>query len=74
MSKEVKKANRKWFDDELEIIDMEDVYNKQSIFGNDFFRITDEQLNALKHGKVLHASDEYGTFIILDNADWEVKE
>lgn len=74
MSKKVKKANREWFDEELEIIDMEEVYDKQSIFGNAFFRITDEQLDALKHGKVLYERGEYGIFIILDNADWEVKE
>lgn len=74
MSKKVKKANREWFDEELEIIDMKDVYDKQSIFGNDFFRITDEHINALKNGKVLYKLGEYGTFIILDNADGEVKE
>lgn len=57
-----------WFDnpDELQIIEMDEMCRKSSIFGNAFFKITVEELQALIHGKVLFNLDEYGTFIMLE--------
>lgn len=49
--------------DKLEIIDPEDMCFKQSAFGSNWFYITEEQIQALRNGKVLYTLDEYGTFI-----------
>ncbi len=61
-----RKEIRKWFDMELEIIDISQVPKKQSLFGNSYFILTKEDVKALKRGRVLYDLDEYGTFIMLD--------
>lgn len=54
-----------WFDDHMEVIEINQVCRKSSIFGNYFYIITKEQIEALLEGKVLYACDEYGMFIAL---------
>lgn len=59
-------VNKTWFHEKFETLDMSEVYDKTSPWGNYFLNITDEQLNDLKTGKVLyHDDEEYGIFIIL---------
>ena len=57
---------KEWFKEQLNIIDMEQVKETQSDYGNNFYKITKEQLELLKQGKVLEGGDEYGVFIILE--------
>lgn len=57
---------KEWFKEQLNIIDMEQVKEKQSDYGNNFYKITKEQLEFLKQGKVLEGGEEYGVFIILE--------
>ena len=61
-------SDMSWFDEEygrLQIIEPAEMCKQSSIFGNNFFLIDDEQLEALKQGKVLFDIAEYGTFIAL---------
>lgn len=51
------------FEETFEHCDMEQVCRKGSIYGNQRVIITDEDIEALKSGKVLCLIDEYGTFI-----------
>lgn len=48
---------------EIDQCEMEQVCRKCSLYGNDFIIITDEDIEALKNGKVLYWVDEYGTFL-----------
>lgn len=50
----------------FEVIEPEEACEKKSIYGNEFFTITQEDLQALMDGKVLCCVDEYGTFIRLE--------
>lgn len=52
-----------WFNDRLEQCEMNEVCQNNSIYGNYYFVITDEDIEALKEEKILYALDEYGTFI-----------
>lgn len=54
-----------WFDDNMEVIEIDQVCRKSSIFGNYFYAITKKQIEALLAGKVLYDCDEYGMFIAL---------
>ena len=58
-------SNPSWFDDELKVCEVDEVCRKNSIFGNDYFAITEEDIELLRQGKVLYSVDEYGTFIML---------
>lgn len=58
-----------WFKDKMKVVEIEDVCRTGSIFGNYYIGITEEQLDALKHGKILYHFDEYGTFIGLVKGD-----
>ena len=40
-----------------------DVCPQQSVFDNSFFVITDNDIEALKTGKVLFVREEYGVFL-----------
>lgn len=62
-------ASAEWFDEKFETIEMADVCRNGSLFGNDFFALTDDDINALKEGKVLFYLDEYGTFIAYKRSD-----
>lgn len=53
------------FTEELDITDREAVCQKESFWGNFHFAITEEQIEALKAGKVLYFVDEYGFFIAM---------
>lgn len=59
-------SSKKWFDDELKVCDVDEVCRWSSIFGNSYYKIKKEQLDALKNGKVLFDVGEYGTFLILE--------
>lgn len=62
-------SSLEWFDEdteELEVIEPETMCYRGSIFGNEYFKITAEQLEALKQGKVLFSLGEYGSFIALE--------
>ena len=52
-----------YFDEKLDVCEIEEVCEKSSIFGNSFFFLTDDDIEKLKSGKVLFEVDEYGTFI-----------
>ena len=58
-----------WFDEELKVCEVDEVCRKDSIFGNSYYRITEEQLELLRQGKVLYDIDEYGTFIMLERSE-----
>lgn len=64
--KACKESSSEWFTDALKVCEIDEVCRRASIFGNGFFTITKEQLEALKEGKVLYDIDEYGTFIALE--------
>ena len=63
------RSNRSWFDDKLNVCPVWNVCEKASIFGNRYYKITKEQLEALKAGMVLYDVDEYGTFIVLEQEE-----
>lgn len=46
-----KEGIESWFDETFKPIDVLDVCPEQSIFGNSFFTISDEDVQALKSGK-----------------------
>lgn len=52
-----------WCDTCLQKCDVDRMCRKSSIFGNLYFYITDEDIKALKNGKILFHVDEYGIFI-----------
>lgn len=51
------------FCERLEVCNICEVCEKSSIFGNSLFILTDDDIEALKSGKVLFNIAEYGTFI-----------
>ena len=58
------------FDEPVEMIDVDRVCRKCSIFGNSLCYITEEQLRELMAGKAIYFSDdEYGWFLILKNEE-----
>lgn len=48
---------------ELNPCEMNEVCQLSSIYGNDLLIITDDDIEALKAGKVLYRLDEYGLFV-----------
>lgn len=54
---------KSWFDETFAPIDLIDTCPNQSPFGNSFFVIGDEDIQALKDGKVLFVRGEYGLFL-----------
>lgn len=56
-----------WFDEELKVIELEEVRECQSNYGNNFYKITNEQIELLEKGKVLWGGGEYGIFIMVEN-------
>lgn len=51
------------FDEKLRMCEIDEVCEKSSIFGNSLFLLTDDDIDALKNGKVLFDVEEYGIFI-----------
>ena len=51
------------FYERLRVCDIDEVCEKSSIFGNALFVLDDDDIEALKGGKVLFDIDEYRTFI-----------
>lgn len=62
----------KWFDETLKPIDLMDVCPQQSVFGNSFFVITDNDIESLKTGKVLFVREEYGVFLKYESGQNDV--
>lgn len=52
-----------WLDERLDVCDINAMCEKSSIFGNEYYYVTDEDIEALKSGKVLYKRSEYGIFI-----------
>lgn len=50
-------------EEELDQCEIDQVCRKCSIYGNDLIVITDEDIKALKSGKILYRIDEYGLFL-----------
>ena len=46
-----------------EFIPVERVCRKASIFGNLFVRLTQDDIDRLRNGEIIHIGGEYGTFI-----------
>ena len=63
---EKSRSNESWFTDKLSHCRIGEVCRRDSIFGNSYFKLTMDDLNALKRGEVLYCLDEYGTFIMLE--------
>lgn len=58
-----------WFKDRISQCEMGAVCENGSIFGNECFYLTDEDIDALKAGKVLYYVDEYGIFLAYKKED-----
>ena len=58
-------SSAKWFDEEFEVCEVDEVCRKDSIFGNSYLKLTEKDIETLRHGKVLYQMGEYGTFIAL---------
>lgn len=57
-----------WFNDSVEMIDLEEVKESQSRWGNSFHTITKKQAKELLKGKVIYIDDgEYCHFIKIEN-------
>lgn len=57
-----------WFNDSVEMINMEEVEENQSRWGNTFHTITKKQVKELLKGKVICIDDsEYCHFIKIEN-------
>ena len=54
------------FWNDLRIIEPEEIPEVKSKWGNNYHIITHEQLAALEEGKIVYWTDEYGTFIKLE--------
>ena len=50
-----------------EIIPSEDIEKNESCWGNEYTSISEEDINALRNGNVIHifVNEEYGVFIAL---------
>ncbi|WP_128117965.1 hypothetical protein [Faecalibacterium sp. OF04-11AC] len=60
-----------WFDETFKSCNLIDTCQNRSFFGNSFFVITDEDIEALKHGKVLFARWKYGLFLKYDGGAFD---
>lgn len=63
-----KPSTKDWLDDgsdyeDREFISVDQMCRKSSIFGNDYVGITQNDIDRLKNGEVIHISGEYGIFI-----------
>lgn len=62
------RSNASWFTDKLQRCSVGEVCRHSSIFGNTYFKLTMDDIEALKRGEVLFDLDEYGTFIMLEQS------
>ena len=58
-----KPSTLEWCDTQFQHCDMNQMCCESSVYGNYYFYVTDEDIEALKNGKVLFYVDEYGMFI-----------
>lgn len=63
------RSDESWFTDKLQRCSIGEVCRRSSIFGNTYFKLTSDDVEALKRGEVLFDLDEYGTFIMLERED-----
>lgn len=63
MSGRCNPADINCFSDHFSQCDIDDVCRLASIYGNDLFVLTDENIEALKAGKIIFSVGEYGTFV-----------
>ena len=63
-----KPSTIEWFNDvdEMNLCEIDQVCRNTSIFGNYYFKITNEHIEQLRKGKVIYHRDEYGMFIVLE--------
>ena len=66
-------SNNCWFTDGFDQCDINAVCAKSSIYGNDYFYLTDRDIEALKAGKILYFTDEYGMFIAYKKENPDLK-
>ena len=63
------------YHEDFESIDIDEVKEHQSLFGNYVFLLTQEDIDALTSGKILCHLDEYGIFIGMnDGKDEEIDD
>ena len=60
-----------WFDDEFEVCEVDEVCRNCSPFGNSYIKLTENDIEQLRQGKVLYQMGEYGTFIALEGSTHE---
>ena len=54
---------RDQYDEPMNFISVDEMCRKESIFGNEYIGLTQENIDRLKNGEVIHIPGEYGTFI-----------
>ena len=65
------RSNESWFDEEFHRCNIDEVCRRDSIFGNSYFKLTTDDIDALKRGEILYYVSEYGTFIMLEQSNAE---
>ena len=50
-------------DEPFEVIERREMCSRSSIFGNYYLQLTEENIEALRNGKVLYAKGEYGVLV-----------
>ena len=56
-------SSRKWFDEEFEFTVANRMCESSSIFGNYYIGVSQEDIDRLKSGEVIHIGGEYGIYI-----------
>ena len=64
---EKSRSDESWFTDKLRRCRIDEVCRRDSIYGNRYFKLTRDDLEALERGEILYDLDEYGTFIMLED-------
>lgn len=63
------RSDETWFDGKFKRCLIGDVCREGSIFGNECYKLTMDDIEALKRGEVLFDVGEYGTFIMLEQTE-----
>lgn len=51
------------YDEPMNFVPVDRMCRKSSIFGNEFIGLTENDIERIKNGEVIHIPGEYGTFI-----------